>query len=78
MSGSDRKWKEERTSGTSLETMRLARPSRMAVLPTPGGPMRTGLDFVRRERTARMAKRLVRGIDKGNTCFGLSGGFLGT
>lgn len=27
------------TSGTSLATMRLARPSRMAVFPTPGGPM---------------------------------------
>lgn len=39
------------TSGTSLDTIRLARPSRMAVFPTPGGPMRTGFDFVRRERT---------------------------
>lgn len=27
------------TSGTSLDTMRVASPSRMAVLPTPGGPM---------------------------------------
>ena len=38
-------------SGTSPATMRCARPSTMAVLPTPGSPMRTGLFFVRRERT---------------------------
>ena len=31
--------------------MRWARPSAIAVLPTPGSPMRTGLFFVRRERT---------------------------
>ena len=31
--------------------MRWARPSAMAVLPTPGSPMRTGLFFVRRDRT---------------------------
>jgi len=30
------------TSGTSLDTILLARPSRMAVLPTPGGPMSCG------------------------------------
>lgn len=30
------------TSGTSLDTIRLAKPSRMAVLPTPGGPMSCG------------------------------------
>ena len=38
-------------SGTSPSTMRRARPSTMAVLPTPGSPMRTGLFLVRRERT---------------------------
>ena len=38
-------------SGTSPEMMRWARPSTMAVLPTPGSPMSTGLFFVRRERT---------------------------
>ena len=38
-------------SGTSPLTMRCASPSAMAVLPTPGSPMRTGLFFVRRERT---------------------------
>ena len=32
-------------------TMRWARPSTMAVLPTPGSPISTGLFFVRRERT---------------------------
>src|SRR5438552_142474 len=38
-------------SGTSLETMRCARPSTIAVLPTPGSPISTGLFFVRREST---------------------------
>ncbi len=38
-------------SGTSPATMRLARPSTMAVLPTPGSPISTGLFFVRREST---------------------------
>ena len=40
-----------RPSGTSPSTMRWARPSTMAVLPTPGSPMRTGLFLVRREST---------------------------
>jgi hypothetical protein len=38
-------------SGTSPLTMRSARPSTMAVLPTPGSPIRTGLFLVRRLRT---------------------------
>ena len=38
-------------SGMSPATMRWARPSTIAVLPTPGSPMRTGLFFVRRLRT---------------------------
>ena len=37
-------------SGTSPEMMRCANPSAMAVLPTPGSPMRMGLFLVRRER----------------------------
>ncbi len=37
-------------SGTSPLTMRWARPSTMAVLPTPGSPIRAGLFLVRRER----------------------------
>ncbi len=37
-------------SGTSPRTMRWARPSTIAVLPTPGEPISTGLFFVRRER----------------------------
>lgn len=61
----------QHTSGTSLDTILLARPSRIAVLPTPGGPMScrtvskdhcgwwglltTGLDFVRRERTVALS-----------------------
>ena len=35
-------------SGTSLDTMFWARPSTMAVLPTPGSPTSTGLFLVRR------------------------------
>ena len=37
-------------SGTSPRTMRCASPSTMAVLPTPGSPISTGLFFVLRER----------------------------
>ena len=40
-----------RLSGTSPATIRLASPSTIAVLPTPGSPIRTGLFLVRRERT---------------------------
>ena len=40
-----------RDSGTSPATMRRARPSTMAVLPTPGSPMSTGLFLVRRLKT---------------------------
>ncbi|MNQ20986.1 hypothetical protein D3C85_340860 [compost metagenome] len=39
-----------RVSGTSSLTMRCARPSTMAVLPTPGSPISTGLFLVRRCR----------------------------
>ncbi len=38
-------------SGTSPLTMRWARPSTTAVLPTPGSPISTGLFLVRREST---------------------------
>ena len=37
-------------SGTSPATIRCASPSTIAVLPTPGSPISTGLFFVRRER----------------------------
>ena len=40
-----------RDSDTSPSTMRWAIPSTMAVLPTPGSPMRTGLFLVRLEST---------------------------
>ena len=40
-----------RPSGTSRATMRCASPSTIAVLPTPGSPISTGLFFVRREST---------------------------
>src|SRR2546426_4500818 len=48
-----------RNGGTSLSAMRCASPSTMAVLPTPGSPMRTGLFFVRRQRiwTTRSSSR---------------------
>ena len=38
-------------SGTSPVTIFWDSPSTMAVLPTPGSPIRTGLFLVRRERT---------------------------
>ena len=38
-------------SGTSPRTMRCASPSTMAVLPTPGSPISTGLFLVRRDST---------------------------
>src|SRR5216683_2859532 len=40
-----------RLSGMSPSAMRRAMPSTMAVLPTPGSPISTGLFLVRRERT---------------------------
>ena len=40
-----------RLSGTSPLTMRWASPSTIAVLPTPGSPMSTGLFLVRRDST---------------------------
>ena len=39
-----------RISGTLLETTIWARPSTMAVLPTPASPSSTGLFFCRRQR----------------------------
>ncbi len=39
-------------SGTSLLTIACARPSTIAVLPTPGSPISTGLFFVRRLNTS--------------------------
>ena len=38
-------------SGTSPDTIRCARPSTIAVLPTPGSPISTGLFLVRRDST---------------------------
>ncbi len=43
--------RSRRLSGMSPETIRCARPSTIAVLPTPGSPISTGLFLVRRERT---------------------------
>ena len=49
----------ERKVGTSPSAMRCASPSTMAVLPTPGSPMSTGLFLVRRQRicTRRSSSR---------------------
>src|SRR5439155_1731401 len=58
-----------RPSGTSPRTMRWARPSTMAVLPTPGSPISTGLFLVRRSSTW-----MVRGLEharKTRRCVGL-------
>ena len=44
-------------SGTSPATMRCAKPSTMAVLPTPGSPIKTGLFLLRRCSTW-MARRI--------------------
>ncbi len=38
-------------SGTSPRTIRSASPSTIAVFPTPGSPIRTGLFLVRRDKT---------------------------
>ena len=46
-----------RPSGTSPRTIRCAKPSTMAVLPTPGSPISTGLFFVLRDRM-RMTSRI--------------------
>ena len=46
-----------RPSGTSPRTIRWARPSTIAVFPTPGSPMRTGLFLVFRERI-RITRRI--------------------
>ncbi len=43
--------RSRRPSGTSPETTRCASPSAIAVLPTPGSPISTGLFFVRRLST---------------------------
>jgi molecular chaperone DnaK (HSP70) len=48
----ERRRRSFNVSGTSPLTMRCARPSTIAVLPTPGSPISTGLFFVRRERTS--------------------------
>ena len=40
----------DKLGGTRPSTMACASPSTMAVLPTPGSPMSTGLFFVRRDR----------------------------
>ena len=43
--------RSRRLSGTSPATIRCARPSTIAVLPTPGSPISTGLFLVRRDST---------------------------
>jgi hypothetical protein len=54
-------------SGTSPATMRWARPSTIAVLPTPGSPISTGLFFLRRASTSMVVSisfaRPITGIE---------------
>ena len=47
----DNKRLPRKDSGTSPFTMRKAKPSAIAVLPTPGSPIKTGLFLVRRLKT---------------------------
>ena len=44
-------WRFLSDSGTSPLTMRWAKPSAIAVFPTPGSPIKTGLFFERRDNT---------------------------
>ena len=60
-------------SGTSPRTMRCARPSTIAVLPTPGSPISTGLFLVRRESTCIDAAHLVVAADDRVELAGLGG-----
>ena len=48
---SDKSFFPRRLSGTSPDTIRRASPSTIAVLPTPGSPINTGLFLVRRDST---------------------------
>ena len=49
--------------GTSPATMRCANPSTMAVLPTPGSPINTGLFFLRRASTSMVVSDFLRAAD---------------
>ena len=49
----------ERCRGSSFDTIFWARPSTIAVLPTPGSPMSTGLFFVRRTEDLHHALELA-------------------
>ena len=55
-------------SGTLPSTMRWARPSTMAVLPTPGSPRRMGLFLVRRERIWMMRSTSFSRPISGSNC----------
>ena len=69
-----------RLSGTSPATMRWARPSTMAVLPTPGSPISTGLFLVRRLSTWTTRRislsRPITGSNSFARAFGQVGGVL--
>jgi len=53
-------------SGTSPAAIRCAMPSTMAVLPTPGSPMMTGLFLVRRESTCHGPAHFLVATDDGS------------
>ena len=55
--------RSRRPSGTSPATIRCARPSTIAVLPTPGSPISTGLFLVRRRQHLDHAADLVVAAD---------------
>ena len=49
-------WRSASVLGTSPAAIRCASPSTIAVLPTPGSPMRIGLFFVRRDSTCTVRR----------------------
>ncbi len=57
-------------SGTSFFTIRWAKPSTMAVLPTPGSPIRIGLFFVFRDKM-RMTSLISSSLPITGSCFPL-------
>ena len=55
-------------SGTSFRTILCARPSTIAVLPTPGSPINTGLFFVFLDKI-RMTSRISSSRPITGSCF---------
>ena len=68
---SDRMRLLRKPSGTSPLTMRCAKPSTIAVLPTPGSPISTGLFLVRRAAPGWCGESHRRGRSQDPACPGL-------